>query len=470
MPFLFLLVFALTCFQSQWPEPAFQFRFLGSMAASNMGATSALLTWGGVAGLAAVTGMMSRRWGRRLHQHPGQRSAILRRFGRFRRYFLYALLLFYALALYLLGWGWVGGTSPGRQLILLAPFASAWILAWSQFYRVEKAAHDAVKGDNDPPFLGRLAYIGLQVRHNFLLVLPPLLLVLVEEMARELFRELELEPYLLSLFAAFLVLAAFLGFPLLLRLILGLQRLPDCPLRDRLVNTARRLGFRYSDILLWNTRGTIANGMVTGTVPFLRYVILTDRLVHELHPEEVEAVFGHEVGHIKHQHMLFYLCFLLTSLLALGAAWEAAKNVLGHSALLASWLSAHGILSDLPLLLALALYIFLIFGFLSRRCERQADIFGCKTVSCPVFIEALEKVARINGIHREKPGWLASWQHSTIARRVEFLQRLHADPHLEQRFQRRVHLIKWAVLLLLFAVLAAIWWAAGTKQVWAILQ
>ena len=55
-------------------------------------------------------------------------------------------------------------------------------------------------------------------------------------------------------------------------------------------------------------------GCLTGPLPFLRYVVLTDRLVQEMTPEEVEAVFGHEVGHIKHHHLLFYFGFLIASL------------------------------------------------------------------------------------------------------------------------------------------------------------
>jgi STE24 endopeptidase len=135
-------------------------------------------------------------------------------------------------------------------------------------------------------------------------------------------------------------------------------------------------------------------------------------------------------------------------------------------------------LAALPAVISLGLYIFLVFGFLSRRCERQADIFGCRTVSCanpscpghaddappvrkegalcPVgvqtFIHALEKVAVLNGISREKPGFLQSWQHSTIARRVEFLRQLMCDPKVEPRFQKRIFLVKCA----LFAVLGLI--------------
>jgi hypothetical protein len=50
---------------------------------------------------------------------------------------------------------------------------------------------------------------------------------------------------------------------------------------------------------------------------------------------------------------------------------------------------------------------------------------------------------------RDRPGWLQSWQHSTIARRVDFLQRVLADPRVEPRFQRRVGIVKWALFLVL---------------------
>jgi len=63
-------------------------------------------------------------------------------------------------------------------------------------------------------------------------------------------------------------------------------------------------------------------------------------------------------------------------------------------------------------------------------------------------------VARLNGISRHRPGILQSWQHSTIARRVEFLQRVEADPSIEPRFQRMVSLVKWAVVL---ALAVALW-------------
>src|SRR5262249_43953260 len=162
--------------------------------------------------------------------------------------------------------------------------------------------------------------------------------------------------------------------------------------------------------------------------PFLRYVLFTDRLLDDLSADEVEAVFGHEIGHVKHQHMLYYLGFLLLSMAVLGLVlvpYPADLHEFFHP-------RDPSDIAGMPALVVRGLYISLVFGFLSRRCERQADIYGCRAVSCgkadcfghaadqalppaqPVlcptgvftFIRALEKVAVLNGISREKPGFL----------------------------------------------------------------
>jgi STE24 endopeptidase len=160
---------------------------------------------------------------------------------------------------------------------------------------------------------------------------------------------------------------------------------------------------------------------------------------------------------MKHHHMFFYMVFVLASLMLLGGLWAVGEHLLQLEAVQA-WLPAMNPLgqtlfgsSDLLAVLAVigvtSLYIVVVFGYLSRRCERQADLYGCKTVSPEVFVRALEKVADANGIPRERPGWLSSWQHSTIADRVEFIQSVAADPSLEARFQRRLRALQWGMTL-----------------------
>jgi Zn-dependent protease with chaperone function len=479
MPFLLLLVLTLICLQREWPEPPW------------LGLTGGIaLTWAGVGLFLGVAWVKARRVRGRLSDDLSTRATLLRSHASHRRRHALALIGFYLLAVCILGWGHVvrdlfaheSGSLPGVELILLAPLLVGLLLSWALFYDVERAAHltTPFPDPDADPFPGRWTYVTLQARHNLLLIVPPLVLMLVQQTALVLFLDPRRDEWLLPLFGAVLLAGVFVGIPWLLRLVLGLKPLPEGPLRDRLLAAARRLNFRFSDILLWDTRNTVANAMVTGPLPWLRYVVLTDRLIREMSPEEIEAVFGHEVGHIKHHHMLFYFGFLLASLVVVLVLWKAAEAVLTrepvnafleeHLGGLMEGLRAYKVLAAVPLLALLGAYLFVVFGFLSRRCERQADIFGCRTVSCAVFIEALEKVARVNGISRERPGWLSSWQHSTIARRVEFLERMSTDPEVEPRFQRAVGFVKWGMALSLGAAFALLLWALGTEEMLKILR
>jgi STE24 endopeptidase len=305
-------------------------------------------------------------------------------------------------------------------------------------------------------------------------------------------------PWLVNAAAMLSLVVVIVVMPLLIYLALGLRPLPEGLLRERLLTATRRLGFRCTNLLVWDTRHGMANAMVIGLVPWLRFVVFTDRLLEEFTEEEVEAVLGHEIGHIRHHHMLTYLIFLMLSLAVLGAfadhfllPWlgEAFDSLAQRFPMLpesvGEWLGPGGFLSPLPVVVLILLYIFGVFGFLSRQCERQADIFGCRATSCAeqpcpghseattlprggvglcrtgihTFIRALDKVALINGISRDRPGFLQSWQHSTIARRVEFLHGLLRDPAQEAVFQRRLLAIK--VVLLLGSGLMLAWLVHG---------
>jgi Zn-dependent protease with chaperone function len=492
MPFLLMIFLVFVCLLDPYPPP----RGFDSPA------LSAVLTWLGMAGTAAYAFWVARQVRVPLRRDPSRREPVLRRYERGRFVHQMSLYLFYLLGLAVLGWGWAaehfwrwGPTPlPGTELLVLAPFLVAQLLAWALFYDADRASHRAAQRLLDldplaptwtegerpalpPAFGSRASFVVFLARQRLGLVSIPLFLLIVQ---KELLRRLpedwqQWQPAVNGIGIAALV-AVFLTMPWIIRLVLGLRPLPPGPVRDRLLTTGRRLRFRCSNILLWNTRSGMANAFVVGIVPWVRYVVFTDRLVEEFSEDEIEAVFGHEVGHIRYRHMLYYFGFLTASMLVLFLGVQAFRlqdlvpaDALGGLLILYD----HQYLAAASMGLVLLSYIFVVFGFLSRRCERQADVFGCRAVSCHqagcrdhepgtalapaglglcptgirTFIRALEKVALVNGISRDRPGFLQSWQHSTIARRVEFLQRIQADPALEARFQRRVALVKWALLL-----------------------
>jgi Zn-dependent protease with chaperone function len=497
MQFLLLLGLMAACVPSgdDWPMPFPDHPLLP------LATTAAVVA--AVVGLAAA---LTARVRRRLAVPFADLDAISSRYARWRMRHLLLLLAAWGGSLYGLGYGRLMAEAfalpapngrmelmPGAELLNLAPLVVMLVLSWAVFYGAEAAFHRAA----DPlglgrPFWPRWGYVSFQVRSNLaLLFLPVGLFVTFQGVERW------LPGVGSSAWFALLGLAGMLTglvtMPWWVRLVFGLEPLPAGPLRDRLEAAARRVGFRCSGILHWPTRHGVANAMVVGLLPRLRYVLLSDRLVAEMTPDEVEAVFGHEVGHVRHGHMPYYLAFLTLSTSVLGLAWGAAEAVLppyGEPSVWRSvweWVRPHQ--GWLPIALVGG-YVFVVFGFLSRRCERQADLFGCRTVSCRdgrcaghadpavlaprgqglcptgirTFISALEKVAVLNGLSRDKPSWLQSWQHSSIAKRVAFLEQVMARPPLERRFQRRLGLFKWALIgaLILAAGALAVQQGVGT--------
>jgi STE24 endopeptidase len=476
MPFLLLFLLTLTCLQPEWPAPP-----------DWLGATGCIaVTWAGVLLFWLWAALWTHGNRRRLLDDPMHRGHWMRRFAAGRGNHFFALLGFFLVALFL-GWGWIvkaheetSRPLPGLELLLLTPLVMGLVGSWALFYPMERAAHDVSLYPDNEQFLSRWAYVGLQARHNLLLVVPPLALLCAKEVFFHFFPDLEQAGESVMLLSVGLLAAAFICMPLVLRIFLGLRSMPPSPLRSRLEATGRRLHFRFADILLWNTRGTVANAMVTGVVPWVRYVVVTDRLCETLTEEEIEGVFGHEVGHIKHHHIFFYLLFIFASLIALGglihladAAFdrEAVKEwIAGATPSLLEFVRNLKYYVLLPILGLFAFYIFIVFGYLSRRCERQADIYGSRTTTLDAFISALEKVALINGIPRDRPGWLWSWQHGTIGQRVAFLEKMKGDTTVEKDFQRNLSFLKWGVVLLMagfsLAVLIGISARGGVEGVW----
>jgi Zn-dependent protease with chaperone function len=521
MQLLLLLFLMLACLPERW-EPVY---WIGSPA------RSAALTWLSIAAVVGAAAVIAQRVCGQLGVLGLSRDLVLARYGRLRFLHLLLLCVVYVVTVFAFGWGatvqhffhttewyhdliddtflapgaeaafgpgveavlqqgWRYALAPGAELFVLAPFVLGLLGSWASFYDAERAIHvNVASAALREQYWGRGAYVSFHFRQNLAMVFIPVLLLLVEKGLRRLLPDGgTLAGAAVGVGGALVVFAAM---PWLLRLVLGLKPLPDGPLRQRLLAAARRLHFRCNDVLLWQTRGNVANAMVAGVLPVLRYVLLTDRLASDLSPEEVEAVFGHEVGHVRHHHMLYYVGFLMVSM---AVVWAGVVISLTE---LVAWLpdveaalegSAWQDLALVPPIVLLGTYIFLVFGFLSRRCERQADIYGCRAVSClnfqcaghesgvavapsgrglcttgiTIFINALEKVAQLNGISRDRPGWLQSWQHSTIGRRVEFLERVREDSAVEGHFQRRVVLIKWALFLGLGCLLALL----GTTFGW----
>ncbi len=486
MPILVILFLTATCLPVEWPEP-----LLGAAGELTAGFVAAAL-------LASTTlsAWVSRNAGR---------SFAAGVYSRWRRR-LFFVNVFGTAACIAVGWGWTVQTefavsprpnpavAPFAELLIPGPYLLVVMANWFVYYFAERALHRASAGERGERFWSLPAFVFFNARQFALIFLLPLLLM-TGRRAGELYAPEAARAwwYQLASFAALLLLFVFL--PLLARPVLGLRRMPAGPIRDRLLATAARLGFR-SPLLFWPTRNAVANAVILGMVPPARFVAFTDKLLDTLRPDELDAVFGHEVGHARHLHLPYYAGFLLLSVTAIALALTAATAL------------AFGPDWDLPggwgpfaLLGLLAGYLFVAFGFLSRTCERQADLAGARAVSCgdpacawhstdtvlsvgrgPVcgtgartMARALERVV-LSGTETEQRGrwrrlgeWVKAWQHGPATGRVEFLHRVAERPPLADRHDRFAFRVRVGLAAALVAVVVVSGSVIGWELVWKML-
>lgn len=188
------------------------------------------------------------------------------------------------------------------------------------------------------------------------------------------------------------------------------------PLRSRIDELLRRGGVRVREVRVLDTRGQkVANAVVMGPVPHLRYILLTDHLLQSLEQDEVEAIVAHEMGHAKQHHLLVKL----GALVALAVAPLAAL-ALGGRRLLAG-VDPMVVVLAAPVLLLVALL--LVQGGLGLLLERKADEYAARLVGVDPTVRALEKVADSNMLKRRTGAlWNLATHHPGIAQRVERLR------------------------------------------------
>lgn len=152
----------------------------------------------------------------------------------------------------------------------------------------------------------------------------------------------------------------------------------------------------------------VANALVAGLWPQLRRIYLTDHMLETFSVAEIRAILAHEVGHIHHRHLWWYLALAVGGVVIIprlvdGLAWF---DLLGQS----FW----------TVLIALGLYWGVMFKFLSRRFEQQADRFAvAATGDVATFQSALEKLAEVNGMVKHYSKWDIFQTHPPIAERVK---------------------------------------------------
>lgn len=408
---------------------------------------------------------------RRIEREGEHRQTILLEFSRWRRVHTVLWIVVHLGILLGLGWSQIvrfnwnfDGVFLADELLLFLPALLPLALSWVAFFQVDRAAYQArarngCPAPGHPPVLG--AYLSLHARHYFGVMLLPILGLLAVQDALALWLPgLLASPWSVVVYILPIGLVV-VFFPSLLRCLWRTHVLPPGPLRERLASASGRAGFAVREILVWDTGGMVVNAAVSGWLPGKRYVFLTDGLIASLTAEEIEAVFGHELGHIHHRHLVLRGLVMLAPLsLFLTFEQLCPQSSIQIQAIFARFDAAAHLPWSLALLAALSTYAFFVFGGYCRLLEAEADLYGCRVLetadpgdACGVFISALEKLAVASGANRRRAGW----QHPSVARRSALLARTVADPACRSRLQRRIRLLNWLLVAsILSPVVAAL--------------
>lgn len=414
--------------------------------------------------------------------------------------------LLLAADLWLFGLGWlikfhwnVGQIPVLSSVIWLAAPVLTWLTIWYLEYPMEVTLHrqtemlEQRKNFPSHPLPSRMQYVNMQFRHGlsllivllaFDLVMVPLTMMMNRWNLGNWSAEVSLLPALVLL----------LVLPAIVVHYWRTTRLPDGPLRTCLEDLSRRKKVGFMDIRIWNTYYRIPNAAILGMLPWCRYFLLTDLLLERLDPGQVEAVFAHEVGHGHHRHIWWYLLtFAAADLLGTGIAfWAGNYWSLGTNTAMLLNFSIVGVL--------------VVFGFskVSRLCEHQADWFAARHIadriasaavhqvpfatvyslsapprvapssddlsaaSAPVVETAAQAGARIFSESltilvgmANRPRDRAGWMHPSTQNRVDLLATLAVSREEQQRFNRRIRLMRMGIVVAAAAGMALTFWAVN---------
>ncbi|MEX0885359.1 MAG: M48 family metallopeptidase [Phycisphaeraceae bacterium] len=457
-------------------------------------------------GLLGTLWLASRTTLRSLGRAGGQRAML--RLDRFSGLYRAGAIGLYALELHLGSLRWLRSLTGDLvlldELVFLAPTLGMLAAVWVFYYPIERRIREAsLMGRLDTgrpiyPLLTRGQYVLSQVRHQMALILVPLLMImtwsqLVERYVAPHWRLFGHDPQPMLMVAG--AAGIFLLAPLIMRHVWDTAPLPAGELRDRLVAMCHRHRVGVRELLLWRTFGGMINAAVMGLVPRLRYILLTDALLEMVRREQVEAVMAHELAHVRRHHMFWLLAAALGALGVLELVYlalfttiagylPAAPAESGPMIVHAGWagdawamlatalatLASPQALVGATLAAAGASWV-AIFGWVSRRIERQADTFAVQHLagereqpardaagrllvdveSVQTMVAALQAVADLNHIPPER----RSWRHGSIVWRQRYLRRLVGERVDRLPIDRQMRWIKLASAAAVLVVVAA---------------
>ena len=262
-------------------------------------------------------------------------------------------------------------------------------------------------------------------------------------------------------FLIFLIIAAVFS-PLLIQKFWRCRPLEQGEQRSRIEALCKKAGVKYANIVYWPIfEGRMITAGVMGMVARFRYILVTDALFSILTPEEVDQVIAHEIGHVKHKHLLLYLLFFIGFMLISYTVYPLSELLLFSKGPLIGVIEtfkfdpfkALDIFYGVALVICIVIYFRFIFGYFIRNFERQADLYVFQLFpTAHPLISTFHKIAASSGQPADKP----NWHHFSIQQRMDYLWRCEKSPQWISRHTKKLtrSIAAFVVTFLLLGVAA----------------
>jgi len=298
-----------------------------------------------------------------------------------------------------------------QALILLAPGLTIAIGTWSaeQYYR-------SLTGLSEKKLTIHLSCLWKRFRGTVAWLAVPILLFLG---MTDVIGTLPIDDGVaVGITLAGMTLFLLLGLPWLIRHLLKTSRLDVLTETwiDQIMTVA---GLRRTQILRWHTGNRSFNAMVTGFIPPLRTLLISDRLLDELPQEQVAMVVLHEAAHLRRFHVPLRMLTIVPAWLLGGFTTRLAGD---HP-----W----GIIAGTIVAIALTLIALRIAAF---RTELDADLHACR-----IAVNMADRIEGVPATYQQASTALssalmritlehptarkASWLHPGVSQRIGSLQR-----------------------------------------------
>ncbi len=255
--------------------------------------------------------------------------------------------------------------------------------------------------------------------------------------------------------ASVISLAVMCVFPWLVTRFWKTGRIDDPQLDEKLMAICKRSRIGVRQIKIWKTGYQMANAAVAGLLPGTRVILLSDLLLKQFEPEEVEAIVRHEAGHVRLKHLPLKMIFIVVPMLVLLIDKASATGITSR---LAEFLSASGgTLSGEHathvVAIGFAFYLLVVLRWLSHKMEFEADLFAATGAGGGCYVDetraALWRLAVLSPEQFSK----RTMMHPSIRDRILFIEKVADDPSLADVYRRAFSRRKWIVMAMWGVVL-----------------